>query len=286
VVFLFGSDYSIERQYCDNRDRMIIARIKNDKHDFIVANMYCSNNFIENNSFIEEVYENLLIFSHESPESNIITMGDMNVCLNQNDFINRRHVLAERELAQHIMNNNEVLNIKDAYRSKIGEGGFTWTRGECFSRLDYVFISDTLLRFIIECSNDWAFSSSDHAAVRIDLHVPELRATGPGIMKLNTTILNNPIWFKKVEDRLKHLIAQIPNDWNPHVKLEYVKMSIRSVFAEVVGESKSEMRKDESVIEGELNFLIDLKQKLLVNSDVSQKEKTRRSATLSVAIDN
>jgi hypothetical protein len=98
--------------------------------------------------------------------------------------------------------------------------------------------------------------------------------------------LKNPIWFKKVEDRLKHLIAQIPNDWNPHVKLEYVKMSIRSVFAEVVGESKSEMRKDESVIEGELNFLIDLKQKLLVNSNVSQEEKTRRSATLSVAIDN
>ena len=150
MVFLFGSDYLIERQYCDSRDRMIIARIKNDKHDFMVANMYCSNNFIENNSFIEEVYENLLIFSHESPESNIITMGDMNVCLNQNDFINRRHVLAERELAQHIMNNNKVLNIKDAYRSKIGEGGFTWMRGECFSRLDYVFISDTLLRFIIE----------------------------------------------------------------------------------------------------------------------------------------
>jgi hypothetical protein len=63
-------------------------------------------------------------------------------------------------------------------------------------------------------------------------------------------------------------------------------MSIRSVFAEVVGESKSEMRKDESVIEGELNFLIDLKQMLLVNSNVSQEEKTRRSATLSVAIDN
>jgi len=212
-------------------------------------------------------------------------MGDLNVCIGKNDFINRRHTVAERELAKHILNNNDVLNIQDAFRFKVSEGGFTWTRGECFSRLDYVFVSETVLRYIVDCSVDWAFCNSDHAAVRIDLCIPVERTTGPGITKVNTNILKDPVWFKKVEEGIKFMLAQVPAEWNPHLRMEYVKVIIRSVFAEVAGEFKKEKVKQDSMIEGELNLLLELKQKLLLNVNINSAEKSRRTLNLDNAID-
>ncbi len=285
VVLLFNTDYVVEREMCDSNDRQIMVKIKNDTQSLIIANIYCPNNLLENNVFIEDVYRNLLILSHEFPDSNMILMGDLNVCVSENDFINRRHVTAERELAQHILNNNESLNLVDAYRSKISEGGYTWTRGECFSRLDYIFISRPLICTVMDCNLDWAFASSDHAAVRIDMSIPEERF-GPGIPKVNTTILKDPVWKAKISDRLKCMISQIPNDWNPHIKLKYVKVAVRSAFSEVTGEAKKERFKDENMLEEELNQLILLKQKLVKNLTISSiEERERRLNNINTAID-
>ncbi len=285
VALLFNSNFVIDKEFIDNVDRQIIVRIKSENVSLIVANVYGSNNVAENTDFYEGVHENLLIFSHESPECSVVVMGDFNVCMSRGDYINRRHVQAERDLAQRIINNNNALNLHDAYRCKVSEGGYTWARGSCFSRLDYVFVSESLVRFITYCDNDWAFGSSDHAAVKIHLSVPEERVFGPGITKVNTTILNDPIWHKKVEEKLKFMLGQIPPDWNPHVKLEYLKLSIRSVFSEVGGEAKKERLKYESFIEEELNQLIKLKQNLLTNNSVSDEEKVRRLINIDDAID-
>jgi endonuclease/exonuclease/phosphatase family metal-dependent hydrolase len=85
--------------------------------------------------------------------------------LNKSDFLNRKPAMAEIRLAKQITNNNKSLKMQDAGRKLADKGGFTWTRGECHSRLDYIFVSETLIRYIVGCEQDWAFSSSDHAAV-------------------------------------------------------------------------------------------------------------------------
>jgi exonuclease III len=285
VALLFNSNFVIVKEFRDDVDRQIIVSIRNESLSLIVANVYGSNNVAENNDFYERLHENLLVFSHESPESSVVVMGDFNVCMSSGDYINRRHVQAERDLAQRIINNNDVLNLHDAYRCRVSDGGYTWARGTCFSRLDYVFVSESLVRFITHSDNDWAFGSSDHAAVKIQLSVPEERVFGPGITKVNTTILRDPIWQKKVEDKLKFMLGQIPPDWNPHVQLEFVKVSIRSVFSEIGGEAKKERIKYESFIEEELNQLIKLKQNLLINNNVSNEEKNRRINNIDNAID-
>ena len=82
------------------------------------------------------------------------------------------------------------------------------------------------------------------------------------------------------------MISQIPNDWNPHTKLEYVKVAVRSAFSEVTGEAKKERFKDENMLEEELNQLILLKQKLVNNLTISSiEERERRLNNINLAID-
>jgi exonuclease III len=284
VVLLFNSSYTVEKVLNDNKDRFIIAKLKSDLLSLIVGNIYCPNNTNENIKFLEEVYQNISSFAHESPESSIILMGDMNLCLNDNDSLNRQQSPAEARLAKIVINSNKSLNLLDAGRKIVDSGGYTWMRGICFSRLDYIFVSEVLSRHIVNCKQDWALSSSDHAAVVVGLTIPEDTRTGPGISKLNTFLLNDPIRTKQIDENLKIMLNQIPEDWNPHTKLEYMKVVIRSVFSEVAGKHNKETKSNELFIEEELNQLISLKQKLIENDLVEDTEKDRRVGNLETAI--
>ena len=65
-----------------------------------------------------------------------------------------------------------VLGLIDSYRQRSTVGGFTWTRGNKYSRLDYVIVSDNLAPTIGDVRVDWAFDKSDHAAVKVKIALP------------------------------------------------------------------------------------------------------------------
>ncbi len=62
-----------------------------------------------------------------------------------------------------IRNNNQVAELSDTYRSG------HWKRGIIYSRLDYIFVSNSIVSKISAASTDWIFESSDHATVKVDL---------------------------------------------------------------------------------------------------------------------
>ncbi len=77
-----------------------------------------------------------------------------------------------------ICNNNKVADLSDAYKSIYAADGYTWKRGIIYSRLDYIFVSNSVISKISGASIDWAFESSDHASVQIDFTFEEEPMTG------------------------------------------------------------------------------------------------------------
>ena len=92
-----------------------------------------------------------------------------------------------------IKSNNKVAELSDAYRSVYADDGFTWKRGIIYLRLDNIFMSNTSISKITGASTDWDFESSDHASGKIDFTFEEEAMRGPGIVKVNRKILDDPV---------------------------------------------------------------------------------------------
>ncbi len=103
----------------------------------------------------------------------------------------------EKCLPDSICSNNKITNLVDSFRSLHKACGYTWIRGNCYSRLDYIFVSTPLISKLVKAESNWAFETSDHAAVQIKLKLEEAPTKGPGIIKVNTKILDNPKIVKK-----------------------------------------------------------------------------------------
>jgi hypothetical protein len=101
-----------------------------------------------------------------------------------------------------------------------------------------------MLRRIINARTDWAFEKSDHAALLIDILSEDEPIRGPGLPRINIKILEDQSVTKQIEKELEEMMRQASNDWNPHTKLEFFKMTIRSVFANKVMEIKKIANED------------------------------------------
>jgi hypothetical protein len=120
-------------------------------------------------------------------------------------------------------------------------------------------VSASLIKNITKASYDWSFETSDHAAVRIDFTLDETTIKGPGIIKVNTKILEDPIVVKQIENELRIILDQSSPDWNPHMKLEFLKVAIRSVFATKVSKLRKHVNTEIVELEDKINQLEDLK---------------------------
>ena len=59
---------------------------------------------------------------------------------------------------------------------------------------------------------------------------------GPGLTSVNVSVLDYP-YKLGVAKKIKEFLAQMPGDWDPHKRLEYLKIVIRSVLASLMGRS-------------------------------------------------
>jgi hypothetical protein len=79
----------------------------------------------------------------------------------------------------------------------------------------------------------------DHAAVKVDQRVESGFKKGPGIAKVNTKILSDPETTLQIGNEIGEMLNQTDENWNPHVKLEFLKVVIRTVFASKVSLKKN-----------------------------------------------
>ena len=133
-----------------------------------------------------------------------------------------------------------MCDLVDSYKTKNTEAGYTWNRGECYSRLDYIYVSSSLMSRINSSKTNWSYDKSDHAALVTSIKIRDEIRKGPGIVKVNIEVLKDKTKVAQIRNEIKFLIDQIPTEWNGHTKLEYMKMVLRSTIAHHTGQKRKE----------------------------------------------
>ena len=105
-------------------------------------------------------------------------------------------------------------------------------------------MSNYLISKIVLSELEWGFEKSDHASVLTSIQLGLDAPIGPGLTKVNSAVLDDPINLAKGKSGLNEMLSQMPNEWNPHMKLEFVKVSIRSTITNLVGRIRKELRND------------------------------------------
>jgi hypothetical protein len=275
---MYGKNYQTIYNFKALDGRQLYTVIQDEEVKFLVVNIYCPNDHKQSINFLEVVYSKILEITNDIPDCHVVLGGDFNSCMTKDDLLNRKMSKAEEELTNSIRLNNNICNLIDSYLLVNSQPAFTWNRGTCYSRLDYIYVSSNLSNKIVSSEVDWAFEKSDHAAVMTKVNIQMEIQKGPGIVKVNTEILSDDLKKGQIGEELDFLIKQIPKHWNGHTKLEYVKMSIRSVFAKYVSISRSEDKLELEKLETSLNDIEKLKQKVVkyLSNIIDESEKQTR----------
>jgi exonuclease III len=237
VIILFNNELKIIEKYEDEEGRLLIAVLQSEDSNWIVANAYYPNDHRIGIAFAEKMYLKVLEMQAKYPNHITICAGDYNLSMmTDKDLLNRKRSKSEQLLAENIKENNNVAKLVDTYRSQNQNEGFTWNRGTCYSRLDHIFISADSIKRV---KKNWCLEKSDHAAVTVDFLNVEKLQKGPGIVKVNTKILDDQKVVLEVAREIEQLMSQVDESWNPHSKLEFLKVGIRTVISTKTSEVRN-----------------------------------------------
>ena len=147
-------------------------------------------------------------------------------------------------------------------------------------------MSNSVVSKISGASVDWAFESSDHASVKIDFTFEEEPIRGPGIVKVNTKILDDPAVVLQIGTSIEEMMSQTDDSWNPHARLECFKVAFCLVFSLNISEMRKVVNEEISETEEELRQMEDLKITVLLRQHISQEEMNTRVETIDNAVTN
>ena len=160
---------------------------------------------------MEKVYDKIYELMDNHPDAFLVMGGDFNACLSEGDSINRLSSRHETTLSDFIKSNNLNCDLLDAYRSVETTGGYTWNRQQCYSRLDYIFMSGYLTSRIDSVGTDWAYEQSDHASLVIKLRINTEIVKGPGLTRLNEKILENSVKLECAKNEIRNMMEEVPD---------------------------------------------------------------------------
>ncbi len=263
VVLLFNNEFRVNKFDTDKDDRYITVGLENSFLNLIVGNVYFPNDHLEAVSFTDNFYTKLIEFQYLFPEAYTVILGDFNMCMEKNDSVNRIGTQQELDLVKKVKANNKSCDLVDTYRMLKCEEGYTWSRGNLFSRLDYIFASSNMTNKLVQTKVDWCFDRSDHAALFNYFLFDSEPARGPGITKLNVKLLDDNNYSEQIRQNLVELLDQIPKAWNPHTKLEFTKVAIRTAFSSVANIANKVKRQELEEIDEKINRMQELKAKEL-----------------------
>jgi hypothetical protein len=148
------------------------------------------------------------------------------------------------------------INENDLADAWAGHIGYTWRRGKTQSRLDKIYtrISQYTNK---KMETNWTLTKSDHAAVILTLEHKEKINTKSEHNKLDNTIATNTELLNELKQYLEEEMIQAINI-NPHMRLEFAKMTIRTKAIEI----SIRLRKEEN------NELRDLKDQISQNNEL------------------
>ena len=251
----------IEAKNLHNRAHvLVLAKDNTNNAETILVNVYAPNGFADDKVlFFQELTDIVTDCVVNYDCVNVIMAGDFNLVFSPNELKNRLYTNAEQRVAGSVKVMLQQINLVDSWET-VPVKEYTWrttrTGQEVFSTLDRVMFTQTGLR-LIKISTDWSLSLSDHAAVTVLFQREDRQSEGRSrIARLDPRLLLDPEGCRLLDARFRELTAQASNSWDPHVKLEFYKMSLRSAVNEVNGNLKAALRDTEAGLNRDINDLV------------------------------
>ena len=225
-----GVDYCIHSKIIDPLGRFIIVKVEIEDNLYVLINVYAPNKDKENVKFFNDL---LSITRREDldAEENFIVGGDFNCPLNPildkkgGSLTPRKSVVASIDCFQ------EELDLVDIWRVQNPiTKSFTWSQKspKIFGRLDYWLISNSLQDFV-SSSCILPALKTDHAAIVLDLTNKDNQNRGPGIWKMNCSLLEDENYVNDIALKIPVWIAEGEKDLTDNRSIwEWLKYNIRA----------------------------------------------------------
>ena len=223
---------------------------------YIIANIYAPNpNTTEKIEFYEKLFELVHELELLYDCSRVIVAGDFNLTFKEAECKNRNRSVQEKRVANHVASLARDSGLVDIW-SKDAQP--TWRRPntDCFSCLDHIFYSNNFLNNL-HSKTDWSLSFSDHAAVVTCLNlcnsVPSEKSR---IVRLDPSLIKTPVDKAELAKHFDEIWRHSDPTWDPHTKLEYAKLCIRTVAERLQAERKRREVTEEEEVNEELELSI------------------------------
>jgi exonuclease III len=241
VIYSFGSP--------DGRLTIVIGEY-NSNIDMFVS-IYSPNSG-KNAEFYTSFFAKISVISNKYKVDNVYISGDFNLVLVESSG-SRIQSSYEKKLCKIIMDEMSQLGlacINDFNKH-------TWNRGDKFSILDYIFVPKQMADSKPNVSVQFGVDRSDHGAVQATLLFDLDK--GRGLFKPNLAFLDCVELRSLFEAELFLLIKNSNPEWDPHTKLEYAKVMIRTKAAEFSLKFNKRTESKHDRITSEINKLQALK---------------------------
>ena len=241
----------------ENRAHVIVCQKSGEVSvSYIVANIYAPNaNSSVKLEFFASVFEAVMELSERYDCLNILLAGDFNLILDAKEAKNRAHTAQEKRIASYVKDQMRTLELNDCWETK---KLFTWRRpnSDIFSTIDRQFFSRNKL-ILKNIDTIWSLGYSDHAAVVSNyVHKNKTLLPRSKITRLDPSLTKSPRYSSEIEDGFVTMLSTMPQEWNPHLKLEFAKVCIRTVVEKVQADRKSNEIGEEALLNDELELSI------------------------------
>ena len=181
-------------------------------------------------------------------------MGDFNTTFWPSERINTSRGRRESEIATKIREIFGDLDLVDCWGQY--DNTMTWKHGNKMSRIDRVqwtwSLGESLKHNVVV---DWTVTSSDHATVIVELKSQVTEQKRSAITRIDTTFMSNAIlrtsFLKEVDKKMSQISE---TSLNPHGRLEYLKMVIRSAAIEIATNYKKKVDSELKTLQKDIAF--------------------------------
>ena len=196
ILIFHNFEFKVEKFRKDKDGRLLFVDINSDYGEARLVTVYCPNDIQDRKKFLQEIDQFL------SGSKPLITGGDWNFIENPNLDKEGGNPNRGCEGSTIFHQTKRAYNLVDPFRhlNKTAKV-FTWENEtkEIRTRIDRFYISKTLLDQVVEVKNITS-TVSDHYGVKLSFSkFPTNKYTiGKGIWKINTSILEDPNFIKKI----------------------------------------------------------------------------------------
>ena len=221
ILFKKSLKVVVHNVILDDNGRYLIMYITMRDKKWLLVNVYVPND--DKPEFFADLFKQADSFA---PDYTIVG-GDLNLGLEA--LIDRKGKSLNNDKAavwlKEYLKENEYIDTWQYYHED--QHGFTWRRmkpSPVFSRLDYLFVSQSLLQYI-DSVDILPSYKSDHSRLEINLNF-NLEVKGKGYWKFNLSLLRDPDYLERIND-----LIEIELSTNQHLKpkdrWEVLKVVIR-----------------------------------------------------------